>query len=108
MWPLKVGGIALASAISATVNYLMLYNILQKKVGGLDGGLRQYFIKILFAAALMCLLLLLSWNNLFLHCSLILRFVIAVSIGLVGFIAFCFWLKVKEIKELALWILNRK
>ncbi|MBN1353208.1 MAG: murein biosynthesis integral membrane protein MurJ [Candidatus Omnitrophica bacterium] len=33
MWPLKIGGLALATSISATSNFLMLYILLAKKIG---------------------------------------------------------------------------
>jgi len=108
MWPLKVGGIALASSISAAVNYFMLYHILEKRIGKMDFGLRQYFIKVLIAAALMGLVLFFIWQNLFLNYHLVIRFVISVALGIIVFILACFWLRVEEMKELILWILNRK
>jgi putative peptidoglycan lipid II flippase len=107
MWPLKVGGIALASAISAAVNYFLLYRILEKRIGRMNIGLRQYFFKVFLAAALMAILLFFSWNNLFLDGRLILRLAVSLSIGLAGFIAFCFMLKIEEMKRLLAWILNR-
>jgi len=33
MWPLKLGGLALATSISAIFNFTMLYVRLQKKLG---------------------------------------------------------------------------
>ena len=108
MWPLKVGGIALASAISAMVNYFMLYSLLEKKIGKLTKGLRQYFFKLAIAAALMAILLFSIWQNLFINFPFLMRFVIAVFSGVAGFIAFCFLLKIKEMQELILWILNKR
>jgi len=37
MWPLKVGGLALATSISATCNFMLLLFILRKKIGRIDG-----------------------------------------------------------------------
>jgi putative peptidoglycan lipid II flippase len=108
MWPLQVGGIALASAISAMVNYFMLYSMLEKKIGRLGGGLRRYFFKLAVAAALMALLLVLSWQTLFLNYHLFIRFAVTIMLGISGFIAFCFILKIREMKDLILWILKRK
>ncbi|MFH1995487.1 MAG: murein biosynthesis integral membrane protein MurJ [Candidatus Omnitrophota bacterium] len=34
MWPLKIGGIALATSIAAIVNFCMLFYLLRKKIGG--------------------------------------------------------------------------
>jgi len=39
MWPLKIGGLALATSIAATVNFLMLYIFLNRKIG--DIGTRE-------------------------------------------------------------------
>lgn len=35
MWPLKIGGLALATSIAATTNMVVLYVILDKRVGGI-------------------------------------------------------------------------
>lgn len=108
MWPLKVGGIALASAVSATLNYFLLYSRLKKRIGVLRMGLRQYVFKVIAAAALMGLLTSLIWNHFFLWFNPPLRLAITVLAGAVGFIAFCLFLRIKEMKDLWLWILNRR
>jgi len=107
MWPLKVGGIALASAIAAMVNYYLLFSKLEKKVGKLTSGLRQYFLKVLIAAALMALFLFAGWQSVFAAYSFVLRFVLSVILGAAVFTAGCFWLKIAEMKELIQWILKR-
>ncbi|MCA9405083.1 MAG: murein biosynthesis integral membrane protein MurJ [Candidatus Omnitrophica bacterium] len=61
MHPLKIGGIALASAIAGTIDFLILFYIMEKKLGGLNSGLLPYFFKVALAA------------------------------GIVGFVEFCFW-----------------
>jgi len=38
IWPLKVGGIALSTSLSSIVQFIFLYNALQKKLGGLDSA----------------------------------------------------------------------
>lgn len=54
MRDLKIGGLALASSLSATVNAGMLYFMLRKKVGSLDGRrVCSSFLKILSASLLM-------------------------------------------------------
>jgi len=37
MWPLKVGGLALATAISVSVNFMLLLGAFKKRIGKLDG-----------------------------------------------------------------------
>jgi putative peptidoglycan lipid II flippase len=39
MWPLKIGGLALATSIAATFNFIMLYILLTRKIG--DLGLKR-------------------------------------------------------------------
>jgi putative peptidoglycan lipid II flippase len=54
MWPLKVGGLALATSVAATVNFVMLYVLLSKRLG--DFGTRDILIsfgKVLCATTVM-------------------------------------------------------
>lgn len=54
MYPLEIGGIALATSVSATVNFLLLYYILRKRIGRiLTGDFLQSFFKILFSGLVM-------------------------------------------------------
>lgn len=52
MVPLKVGGIALASSISGSVDFLALFYILNRRLGKFNSGLLVYFLKVSFAALL--------------------------------------------------------
>lgn len=45
MWPLKIGGLAFATSISAIVNFILLYLFLKKKIGSL--GLRKIILPLL-------------------------------------------------------------
>ncbi|MFH0753736.1 MAG: murein biosynthesis integral membrane protein MurJ [Candidatus Omnitrophota bacterium] len=51
MFPFKLSGIALASAVSSLVNVGALFIVLEKRIGGLSGAFVEFFIK-LFAAGL--------------------------------------------------------
>ena len=54
MWPLKLGGLALATSISATLNFFMLFFRLKKKIGPLDEArLIDSFVRIFLASAVM-------------------------------------------------------
>lgn len=54
MRPLKIGGLTLASTLSATVNMGLLYHFLRKKVGAIEEKrICVSFLKILFASLLM-------------------------------------------------------
>lgn len=54
MFPLKIGGLTLASSISATVNLALLHRALRQRMGSLDEAkLRRAFLKIIFCSAVM-------------------------------------------------------
>ncbi len=52
MFPLKVAGIALASAVSSVVSVALLMMLLSRKVGGLDGRFAGFFVRLTGAGAL--------------------------------------------------------
>lgn len=53
MGPLKVGGIALASALSATVNFFWLFYLLNKKLGVMEWGFKSFLFKVAVASVVM-------------------------------------------------------
>ncbi len=54
MWPLKIGGLALASSISATVNLFLLYRALRARIGPLGAAAAaRDLVKILGSAVVM-------------------------------------------------------
>ena len=56
MYPLKLGGLALATSVAATVNFLILYSILAVKIGDVGTGeIVKSFIKTCVAAVVMAL-----------------------------------------------------
>ena len=58
MWPLKIGGLALATSISATVNFVILFMLLRKRLGGLhEKDLLRSFAKIVVATLILGLFL---------------------------------------------------
>jgi len=64
MVPLKVGGIALASAIAGTIDFLALFYIMNKRLGGLNSGLLRYFIKVAVAGIAMGVFASFIWDQL--------------------------------------------
>jgi putative peptidoglycan lipid II flippase len=54
MWPLKIGGLALATSIAAITNFVMLYVMLTKRIGDIGtAGILSSFGRICAAAAVM-------------------------------------------------------
>ena len=103
MFPFKISGLALATSLSGTFNFFLLFFILRKKIGNLDGyRILVSFIKTFIASLLMGLVIYLCsfkiGMNLF----------IVISIGIASYLLLTFIFGVKEIKEFLKWILKRK
>ena len=100
MFPLKIGGLALATSISGIASFLLLFFILSRRLGGFGGHkILKSFLRILAATlcmAAVCFLvnraLNLSWA---LFCA-----------GL-AYIFFCFIFSVVELTELMHWLTRR-
>ena len=99
MFPLKIGGIALASSIAGTVDFLILFYILDKRLGGLDSEMFYYFLKVTLASALTGLLEYWAWE----HISEWSEVVKLVVVGVSGFIFYgfvCLGLKIKQAERI--------
>ena len=107
MWPLKVGGLALATSISATFNFFALYFLLNKRLGSLQTrSLVDSFLRITAAAVIMAFVLRLY---MFL-CPYfkVLHLIVAIIIGIASFVAASQLCRVKELKDLLRWIIVRR
>jgi len=100
MFPLKIGGLALATSISGIVSFLLLFFILKKKLGGFnEHKVLNSFLRILAATLCMagvCFLVNRSLN-----------FGWALFCGILAYAFFCFLFGVSEIKELMRWLSRR-
>ena len=103
MVPLKVGGIALASVIAGTVDFLALFYIMNKRLGGLNSGLFMYFIKVTLAGLMTGILTYMIWPHLLFSNQFInLGFIGAISAFLYGLI--CFVLKIEQAHSIWKWV----
>jgi len=100
MFPLKIGGLALATSISGINAFFFLFFILRARLGGFGG--RKIFLAFLrmlaaaFCMAAVCLLvnhaLNLGW---------------ALFCGILSYVIFCFIFGVAELKELLHWLARK-
>jgi len=105
--PLKIGGLALASSISANLNFFLLYLLLRKKIGRLnEAQILNSFFKIIFASLIMAIVIILVWRNIFLGLPEMTRLVFTILSGALVFVSCCVIIKVDELKQLK-WILKR-
>ncbi len=103
MGPLKVGGIALASAIAGTIDFLILFAIMGRKLGGFNAGLLVYFLRVFFAAVLTGVIVHLSWLNI----PMKYEFVKLVVLGGAGFLVYgciSFLLKINQARRIWNWM----
>lgn len=105
MWPMKLGGLALATSISATVNFLMLYSILKKRIGRL--GTREIagsFLRVLLASIFMGIVLKLTSAN----AACIPGMLLSMTAGAVAFMLAAYIFRVRELERAFAWALKRR
>ena len=109
MFPLKTGGIALATSISGINTFLILFAILKKRLGDFKvNEIVDSFCRILSASVCMgvvCHFVSLraaSWCNGTLQKLLGLS--ITIASGIAAYVIFCFLLRVREMQELWQWL----
>ncbi len=101
MFPLKIKGLALATSISGSFNFFMLFFILRHKIGGLDGmKILVSFIKVLAASLLM------SGIIYFCAFKIALNLLLVILIGIASYIVSAFVFDVKEAREFLKWVLR--
>ncbi len=106
MWPLKLGGLALATSLSAIFNFVALYVLLEKRIGSFDTeALAVYFIKVTTASLAMAAMLKSPWLGRY-QCDAA-GLLASIAAGIVVFAVCSYLLGLRELKALALWILKR-
>ena len=103
MYPLKVAGIALASAIAGTADFLILFFILDKRLGGFKTDLFRYFCKVFMAAVISGGAIFWLWQNLvFIHEML--RLIVIGVVWLCIYEAICLVLRVEQARKIWDWV----
>ena len=111
MFPLRLGGLALATSISGIITFLILFLLLRRKIHGFDiERLVLSFMRILLASICMGAVCAFVSRNIVLGYGFLARWLnlcLTIISGFVSYITFCFLLKVEEIQELWGWISKR-
>ena len=108
MFPLKIAGLALATSISGIVTFFILFALLKKRLG--DFGVKDILVsslRILTASICMGAVCVSAFRNTaslnkYLHLCL------ALVVGLISYIFFCFAFRVSEMRELWVWVSKRR
>ncbi len=107
MWPLKLGGLALATSISATINMLALYKVLRRKIGDfgtsaiIDSFLRVLLASIVMGAALKIVSLVFPAAS----CAGLL---VSIAAAIATFFTAAYICNVKEVRSIPAWIIKRR
>ena len=103
MFPLKIGGLALAASLSGIFNFIALFFILRKKIGPLDTRrILSSFLKALGASLAMAVVIY------FCVFKINLNLFIVILVAILSYIGAAFIFGVKEAKEFLSWVLERK
>lgn len=107
MFPMNVGGLALATSLASIFNFFSLFYLLRKKIGPLGGrAILASFIRALIPGAIMGVVLL--WLNTVLHFSPVIQITVIILAGMASFFIACLVFDVKEFKRFLRWILKRE
>ncbi|MBP9853398.1 MAG: murein biosynthesis integral membrane protein MurJ [Candidatus Omnitrophica bacterium] len=99
MVPLKIGGIALASSLAGTVDFLLLFYIMNKRLGGMTEGLLKYILSIGIACVLMAGVVYFSWISIIMSIEEI-KLVIVGLIGVLSYGIICFVLNINQARKI--------
>ncbi|NLN42010.1 MAG: murein biosynthesis integral membrane protein MurJ [Clostridiales bacterium] len=96
-----IGGLALGTSISAIICVILLIFSLRKKIGAL--GLRKMLrslIKIIFAAAVMGIITMITFNQLQEYLSMNISLVCSIGLGVLVYFVLVFIMKIDEVKTI--------
>jgi len=107
MFPLKIGGVALATSISAGVSCILLYVSLVKRIGKINwDNTKEQARKVILLSFFVVLLCSLLWANL--PYNKYLKTLMISGLSLVIFLGLGFVLKLKQVIYLKQWILKKR
>lgn len=107
MFPMKVGGLALATSVASIFNFFSLFYLLRKKIGPLGGyNIFASFVRALIPGIIMGAIL--FWLNAALHLRPVIQIAVVILAGMASFFVGCLVFDVKEFKRFLRWISKRE
>ncbi len=111
MFPMKIGGIALATSISSTAHFLFLFFLLRRRIGPFGGG-RLFRASLRFLGAGLLMAVCLSWisSNLLKENAPFwgLAFLGTITSGAISYLLFSLLFRFEEAKQLIRWISKKE
>ena len=105
MFPLKVSGIALASSIAGTIDFLVLFYFMDKKLNGLNSGLFAYFLRVSCAGLLLGAFTYGGWHYFRIPNEVLKLGVVALGGSCLYFFV-CLFLKIVQAEKILVWIIG--
>jgi len=112
MGPLKHGGLALATSVAGCLNFIVLFGILSRRVGGL--GLRRVLRSLLRVAAASAIMGLAAWWTIsrfdYSHPTLsyrVLALTVSLAVGIIVYSIFVFLFRAEEASALRRMVMER-
>jgi putative peptidoglycan lipid II flippase len=107
MRPYKVGGIALASSIAGTIDFLALFYIMDKKLGGLNSNLFVYFLRVFIASFIIGVMGYLCWKHINISHEMV-KLCVFSMVGIFLYGGLCLILQIEQAKKVWSWMSKRK
>lgn len=102
MYPFKVGGIAIASSIAGTIDFLILFYFMEKRLGPMNSGLVKYFFKVTCAAFLTGMFMYAAWHYVVITNQL-LRLTVISAAGIVFYEIVCLVIGIEQARKIWKW-----
>jgi putative peptidoglycan lipid II flippase len=102
MYPFKVSGIALASAIAGTIDFLILFYLLEKRLGRLNSGLFKYFLKVTCASFATGIVMHWAWNHIAIAHQAT-RLIFISFLGIIFYELVCLVIRVEQAQKIWRW-----
>lgn len=105
----QLAGLALASSVSATMNFVVLYRLMRKKAGyAFSPGLKNLVRRSLLASILAGAVAWVLWRAGFGGAASVASVAATLAVGAVVYFSLLWWWEVEELKELARWLRKRR
>jgi putative peptidoglycan lipid II flippase len=105
----KIAGLALASSISATVNFYLLYRFLQRKIGfTFSDDFKRLVFKACASSLVMGVLVFWVWHQWCAQHPTFLNLSLVACLGAASYLFFLMIARTKEVGELVTWLRNKK
>lgn len=109
LFRMGISGLALASSISAIMNFQLLYHFMKKRTGfKFDGAVDRVVIKSMIASLVMVVFLLLAFGGVFTRRPSLTKMAYVVLCGALSYGVLLWILKVEEVTKLLAWLKKRK